>query len=78
MINIYDKATGAACGAITEAQLQFLIGQFEEESAADTDYYIDQVTVDMLKANGADAGLVALLRKTLGDREDMEIRWSRE
>ena len=78
MVNIYDKATGAAYGTITEAQLQFLISQLEEETSEDTDYYIDPATVDMLKANGADAGLVALLRKALGDREDMEIRWSRD
>ena len=77
MITLYDNETGAACGAITEAQLEFLIGQLEEESTEDTDYYIDRLTLDMFQANGADAGLLAVLRQALGDREGMEIRWSR-
>lgn len=78
MINVYDKATGTAYGTITEAQLQFLANQLEEESSEDTDYYINQVTLDMLQVNGADIGLLTFLRQCLGDREDMEIRWSRE
>ena len=34
----------------------------EEESAEDTDFYINQATVDMLEQDGADAALVKLLR----------------
>ena len=29
----------------------------------------------MLEAQGADEALVRLLRKALGDNEDMDIRW---
>ena len=78
MIELFDNDTGAAIGAITDAQLQFLVDQLEEESADDTDYYINQETLDMFEERGADPALVALLRSALGAREDMEIRWERK
>lgn len=77
MFTIYDEATDTAYGTLTEAQLQFLMDHLEEESAEDTDFYINQATVDMLEQEGADAGLVKLLRGALGAREDMDIRWAR-
>jgi processive 1,2-diacylglycerol beta-glucosyltransferase len=77
VINVFDNDTGKPLGTITEAQLQFLIDQLEEESPSDTDYYINRDTIDMLADDGADAALVELLRSALGDREDMEIRWER-
>ena len=77
MVKIYDEATGAVYGTITEAQLQFLIDQLEEESLEDTDYYISRDTLDMFEEKGADPGLLTLLRKALANREDMDIRWSR-
>ena len=78
MIKLYDEATGAVYGSITEAQLQALMNQLEEESREDTDYYINQATVDMFEQKGVDGDLVTLLRKALGEREDMDIRWARE
>ena len=78
MIKIYDEATGTVYGTISEAQLQVLVSQLEEESKEDTDYYINQATLDMFEDRHVDAGLVALLRSALGDREDMDIRWARE
>ncbi len=78
MVKIYDEATDTVYGTITEAQLQALVSQLEEESLEDTDYYINQATLDMFEERGVDPGLVALLRKALGDREDMDIRWARE
>jgi hypothetical protein len=77
MINLRDLQTGRTLGPITESQLQFLIDQLEEESPTDTDYYLNRATLDMLEQNGADAELLKILRSALGDREDMEIQWSR-
>jgi len=77
MITIYDEATDKALGTLTEAQLRFLMEHLEEESAEDTDFYINQATVDMLEQDGADAGLLKLLRAGLGAREDMDMRWVR-
>ena len=77
MIQLYDKETGASLGAITEEQLQFLVDQLEEESPEDRDYYINEPTLDAFEEAGADPALVTLLRKALGEREEMEIRWAR-
>lgn len=76
MIRLHDKETGAFLGNITEAQLQFLIDQLEEESTEDRDYYLNQATLDLFAQRGADANLLALLRQALGTREDIEITWS--
>jgi len=77
MIKVSDKDTGAPIGTITEQQLKFLQDQLEEESHDDQDYYINETTVDTFEHSGADAALVTLLRRALGGRREMEIRWSR-
>ncbi|HUE29270.1 MAG TPA: galactosyldiacylglycerol synthase [Verrucomicrobiae bacterium] len=77
MIQLYDKETGAPLGAISEEQLQFLVDQLEEESPEDQDYYINEPTLDAFEEAGADPALLVLLRKALGDREEIEIRWAR-
>jgi hypothetical protein len=77
MFTIYDEATDVVYGTLNEMQLQFLMDHLEEESAEDTDFYINQATVDMLEQDGADADLLKLLRTALGGREDMDIRWAR-
>jgi hypothetical protein len=77
MIQLHEKETGVFLGTITDAQLQFLIDQLEEESTDDMDYYIDQTTLDLFEEMGAEAALLALLRQALGTREGIEIVWSR-
>jgi processive 1,2-diacylglycerol beta-glucosyltransferase len=77
MIHLHEKETGVFLGTITNAQLRFLIDQLEEESADDTDYYIDQATLDLFEEVGAETDLLALLRQALGTREGIEIVWSR-
>jgi processive 1,2-diacylglycerol beta-glucosyltransferase len=77
MIKLYDKESGGALGQITEAQLEFLVTQLEEESSEDVDYYIDTHTLEMLQDAGAEEALLAILRDALKGRTEMEIRWSR-
>jgi processive 1,2-diacylglycerol beta-glucosyltransferase len=77
MIELRDKGTGTLLGEISENQLKFLMDQMEEESSGDTDYYITPATLDMFEEAGADPELLALLRRALGAREEMEIRWRR-
>jgi hypothetical protein len=77
MFTIYDLATGAVYGTLDETQLRFLMDLREEESAEDDSLYINAATIDMLEQDGADAALVKLLRKAIGGREDMDIRWAR-
>ena len=78
MIQLYDKETGKALGAITDAQLKFLVAQLEEEGRKDRDYYINRDTLDGFERAGADAALMALLRGAMGERDEMEIRWSNQ
>jgi processive 1,2-diacylglycerol beta-glucosyltransferase len=75
MITLLDAQTDAEIGQITQEQLNYLINDLEEESAEDTDYYINLDTLDMFAQQGVDPALLALLRKALGDRQDMDIRW---
>jgi processive 1,2-diacylglycerol beta-glucosyltransferase len=77
MITLRDKETGADLGTISEEQLQFLVDQLEEEFDEDRDYYINQTMVDVMEQHGGEAELVALLHKTIGDREGVELQWSR-
>ena len=77
MIMLRDKETGNPIGTITDAQLQFLADQLEEEWAEDTDYWLDQSTIDLLAERGADGTLVDLLRRSMGERAEMAITWSR-
>ena len=74
---IYNNESGDLLGEITEIELSSLTSLLEEESAEDRDYYIMADTVDYLETNGADAALVALLRKAVGGQEGVEIRWTR-
>jgi processive 1,2-diacylglycerol beta-glucosyltransferase len=78
MVKLYDKASGAPLGEITDAQLQFLRDQLEEESLEDVDYYLNEATLDMFAARGADSELLELVRQALGTREGIEIAWSQD
>jgi hypothetical protein len=77
MIEIFDKETGAPLGSITDEQLRFMVDRLEEESDADTDYYLNRTTVDTFEAEGADPELIAILRRALGSRDEAEIHWQR-
>jgi hypothetical protein len=77
MIALRDKDTGADLGTISEEQLQFLVDQLEEEYAEDRDYYINRTTVEIMQQSGADPELINLLSEAIGDRDGVEIEWSR-
>ena len=78
MIDISDKTSGASFGSITESQLQILVDHLEETSLDDQDYYIDRRTIDMIKAVAEDyAAVLAMLNLALGDRDGVDIVWSR-
>jgi processive 1,2-diacylglycerol beta-glucosyltransferase len=77
MIDIYDNETNQLIGSITEPDLKHLVDVLEEESDADQDYYIDRATIDLLGDGRATDHLLNLLRSALGNRDGMEIRWTR-
>ena len=78
MVQLYQSESGDLIGTITAAQLQYLVNQLEEESLEDRDYYIDRATLDWFDEHGVDSALEALLREALGDREGMDIRWTKD
>jgi hypothetical protein len=57
-------------GALTEKQLDFLEENLEEEFEEDEEYFLNQDTLDYLKEQGADSGLVSILEKALAGTED--------
>ncbi|MER3443212.1 MAG: galactosyldiacylglycerol synthase [Meiothermus sp.] len=77
MVQLFDAANGASLGSISEEQLRFMLDHLEEEAADDQDYYINRATLDYFAEQGADPTLLELLRKALGEREEMDLRWSR-
>ena len=78
MVKLYNAADDALIGEISEEQLKFLQDQFEEEWSGDQDYYVSGDTLDMLESAGADAALLALLRRAIGTAGEADIRWSAE
>jgi hypothetical protein len=77
MIYLYNKSTGDLLGEISDAELQFLIDQMEEESTQDQDYSITNMEIEYFAAQGADPHLITLLRQALGDQNEAVILWSR-
>lgn len=77
MIQLHDKESGLALGSISEDDLQFLIDHLEEESDDDVDYYLNRSSLEIFKNKGISPSLLTILESALGDREDMEIEWSR-
>jgi hypothetical protein len=77
MVRLYDDQSGDLIGTITEEQLKYLIDQLEEEDSEDRNYYIDRATLDWFEEHAVDPTLEALLRKAMGNRDGMDIRWTR-
>lgn len=76
MIQIIGQG-GAVAGEISEEQLAVLREQFEEEGAADDDYWVDEPTLSVMEESGADARLIAILRAAVAPASKGEVRWSR-
>ncbi len=77
MPQLYNADTGAFLGEISEAQLEFLVAQMEEEYAEDQDYYLNLDLLETWREQGADPALLDLLHKAMANQEDLSIRWSR-
>ena len=77
MIKLIDTDSGAPLGSITEEQFRFLADHLEAESPEDQDYYIDRDTLELLREGGADPDLLQVISRALGDRDGVEIRWTR-
>ena len=77
MISIFEKNTNKPLGQITEAQLQYLIDNLEEEWSDDQDYAVTPLLLEYFEGLGADPELTSLLRNALAGRDEIEIVWSK-
>ncbi len=78
MITISNKESNESVGSITDSQLQILINHLVKTDPDDQDYYIDRRTIDLIKAVAADhASVVEMLERALGDRDSVDIVWTR-
>lgn len=75
MIRLFDNETDNEVGAISDAQLDVLVDELADESLDEYTYNIDSKVISYLEGNGADSELVALLRRALGSRTSMELRY---
>ena len=75
MVRLYDNDSDSEIGQITEAQLDFLQEELLEESIDSYTYNLSSAAIDSLALNGADADLLEMLRKALGTRPSIEIRY---
>jgi hypothetical protein len=73
--SVVDLHTGQSLGELTPEQAQFLVDALEEESPDEARYYIDAATIDMLEGAGAEPSLIALLKRALGPKQGIEIRF---
>jgi processive 1,2-diacylglycerol beta-glucosyltransferase len=78
MIVLRDKDTDQLVGEISEEQLQTLRDALEEETDEDQDYWINRATLDLLRENSVDAGVVDMIAAAMGDRDEIEVCWSEE
>ena len=78
MVTLYDAASNAKVGRITEQQLEALIGWMEEESTEDREYYLTAEDCEIMEEEGIDPTLLEALRAALNGREDMDLRYAKE
>ncbi len=75
MPRLYKQDTGETLGELTQAQLQFLIDQLEEESEDDQDYYINRPMLEILAEGGCDPALLEMLTRALGEAAGVDVAW---
>lgn len=75
MVRIFDNDLEAELGAITDAQLDFLQEELVEETIDACTFSLSGAAIDSLALNGGDEALIGMLRKALGSRASMEIRF---
>lgn len=75
MVRLFESDTEAPIGEITEAQLDFLQEELIEETIDAYTYNLSPASLDSLEKSGGDPALIAMLRKALGGRSSIEVRY---
>jgi hypothetical protein len=73
MIALFRKSDNLYLGDISEAELQFLADNLEEESLTDTDYNLTRMTLVYLRENGLSSHLAQLIETAMGDQDEVDI-----
>lgn len=77
MPELYLKSDNTHLGHVSNDDLNFLMGHLEEESLTDEDYTIDRMTFEFLKSQGISTNLQAIIEKALGDKDEVEIKYTK-
>ena len=77
MPDLYLKSTNQHLGRITDEEFKFLQEQLEEESQEDDDYTISRMTLDYMKSQNISPNLLTLLETTLGEADEVEIKFKK-
>ncbi len=77
MPELYLKSDNTHLGHVSDDDLNFLVAQLEEESLTDEDYTIDRMTFEFLKDQGISPNLQAIIEKALGDKDEVEIKYTK-
>ena len=75
MPTLYDVSNDRLLGHISQADLDLLIDQMEEESSKDRDYFVDNDTFLRLTDAGASSTLLDAIKMALDLSGECDIRW---
>ena len=75
MIRLFDNDSEKEVGMISDSQLEILIEELADESLDEYTYNINAGVIGYLEGSGADPNLVGVLRRALGTRSSMELRY---
>ena len=77
MIELSDRDTGTLIASIDDATFESLARVLASEHGDDRDWWIEAGTLSVLGAAGVEHGLLKVLGAALGEREGMEVAWTR-
>jgi hypothetical protein len=72
---LYDVSNDRLLGHISQADLDLLIEQMEEESSKDRDYFVDNDTFLRLTDAGASSTLLDAIKMALDLSGECDVRW---
>jgi len=75
MPKLFDVAQDRLLGEISQADLDLLVAQFEEEHSRDRDYYVNNETFLLLVDAGASSTLLDALKAALDANGEADVRW---
>ncbi len=75
MPKLYDASNDQLLGHVSQADIDLLVAQMEEESSKDQDYFVDNDTFLRLTDAGASSTLLDAVKMALDLSGEADIRW---